>query len=156
MRKWIDFAAKHSILLLLLTGSIFVLTFFFVKNLNVEAFPDPAPPIVEIVTVFEGKSAEEVERQVTIPIEVALAGMASLDGLNTISLYGLSDIKCKFAYGMEYYQAKQAVINRLANLELPEGIFPRIIPNPIGEVMRYNVVGSNNVMELRTIQDWTI
>jgi heavy metal efflux system protein len=156
MRKWIEFATTHSILVLLLTGTIFALTFFFVKDLNVEAFPDPAPPIVEIVTVFEGKSAEEVERQITITIEVALAGMVGLERLNTISLYGLSDIKCKFAYGMDYYQAKQAVINRLANLEIPEGLFPRIIPNPIGEVMRYNVVGSNNIMELRTIQDWTI
>jgi cobalt-zinc-cadmium resistance protein CzcA len=156
MRKWIDFAATHSILLLLLTGALFAVSFIFVKDLNVEAFPDPAPPIVEVVTVFEGKSAEEVERQVTIPIEVALAGMVGLERLNTISLYGLSDVKCKFSYGMDYRQAKQEVINRLANLEIPEGLFPRIIPNPIGEVLRYNVVGSNNVMELRTIQDWTI
>ena len=139
-----------------LTIALFTISFFFVKDLNVEAFPDPAPPVVEIVTVFAGKSAEEVERQVTVLIEVAMAGMIGLERLNSISLYGLSDIKCKFAYGMSYRQAKQEVINRLFTIDLPDEVAPRIIPNPIGEVMRYNIAGSNNVLELRTIQDWTI
>ena len=156
MNKWITFIAKHSVLLILLTIGLFGLSFFFVKDLNVEAFPDPAPPIVEVVTVFEGKSAEEVERQITVPIEVALSGMIGLERLNSVSLYGLSDIKCKFTYGVNYRQAKQEVINRLANLELPEGVSPRIIPNPIGEVMRYSIVGSNNTLEMRTIQDWVV
>ena len=156
MSKWVNLIAKHSILLMLLIVSFFGLSFLFVKNLNVEAFPDPAPPIVEVVSVFEGKSAEEVERQVTTPVEVALAGMIGLERLNSISLYGLSDIKCKFSYGVNYRQAKQEVINRLANVEVPEGVSPRIIPNPIGEVMRYTVVGSNNTLEARTIQDWVV
>ncbi|MBF0536834.1 MAG: efflux RND transporter permease subunit [Nitrospirae bacterium] len=156
MRKWVIFVSHHSLLFILLTSSAFALSLFFVKDLNVEAFPDPAPPIVELVSLFEGRSAEEVERQITVPIEVALAGMEGLERINSISLYGLSDVKCKFTYGINYKESKQEVINRLANVTLPYGIQPSIIPNPIGEVMRYNVTGSDNLLELRTIQDWTV
>lgn len=156
MRKWVVFVSEHSLLFILLISSAFLLSLFFVRGLNVEAFPDPAPPIVELVSLFEGRSAEEVERQITIPIEVALAGMEGLERINSISLYGLSDVKCKFSYGINYKEAKQEVINRLANVTLPDGIQPSIIPNPIGEVMRYSVTGSDNLLELRTIQDWTV
>lgn len=156
MRRWVIFVTNHSLLFLLLITSIFILSLFFVKDLNVEAFPDPAPPIVEVVTIYEGKSAEEVERQMTIPIEIALAGMNGLERINSISLYGLSDIKCKFSYGVNYKESRQEVINRLANVTLPSGIQPTIIPNPLGEVIRYSVVGSDNLLELRTIQDWTV
>ncbi len=155
MRKWVIFVTNHSLLFLLLIAAAFGLSLFFVKNLNVEAFPDPAPPIVEIIAIYEGRSAEEVERQITVALEVALAGMEGLERVNSISLYGLSDIKCKFSYGIDYKQAKQEVINRLANVTLPDGIQPSIIPNPFGEVMRYTLAGSENLLELRTLQDWT-
>lgn len=141
---------------MLLIFAASVISIFFVKDLNIEAFPDPAPPIVEIVSIYEGRSAEELERLITIPTEVALSGMEGLERINSISLYGLSDIKCKFSYGMNYKAAKQEVINRLSNVTLPDGIQPSIIPNPIGEVMRYKMTGSNNLLELRTIQDWTV
>jgi cobalt-zinc-cadmium resistance protein CzcA len=156
MRKWVLFVTDHSLLFILVTFSAFILSLFFVRGLNVEAFPDPAPPIVELVSIFEGRSPEEVERQITIPVEVALAGMEGLERINSISLYGLSDIKCKFSYGIKYREAKQEVINRLANVTLPDGVQPSIIPNPIGEVMRYSIAGSDNLLELRTIQDWTV
>jgi cobalt-zinc-cadmium resistance protein CzcA len=156
MRKWIIFVTENSLLFLLLIASAFFLSLFFVKNLNVEAFPDPAPPIVEIVTLYEGRSAEEIERQLTVPIEVALAGMEGLERINSISLYGLSDIKCKFSYATVYRAAKQEVINRLANAVLPNGIQPFIIANPIGEVVRYSLEGPENLQELRTLQDWTV
>ncbi|MBF0515886.1 MAG: efflux RND transporter permease subunit [Nitrospirae bacterium] len=156
MRKLVLFVSENSLMFMLLTVAAFVLSIFFVKDLNVEAFPDPAPAIVELVSLFEGRSAEEVEREITIPIEVALAGMEGLERINSISLYGLSDVKCKFSYAAKYKEAKQEVINRLSNVTLPENIQPSIIPNPIGEVMRYSVKGSSNLIELRTLQDWVV
>lgn len=156
MRKWVIFVTDNSLLFLLVVLAAFGISLFLVRGLNVEAFPDPAPPIVEIVTINEGKSSEEMERQMTVPIEVALAGMEGLERLNSVSLYGLSDVKCKFGYGLKYKEAKQEVINRLANVSLPENVQPTIIPNPIGEVMRYTITGSDNLLELRTLQDWVV
>src|SRR5271169_4388806 len=156
MKKWVIFITDNSLLLFLVIAAVFIISLFFVKDLNVEAFPDPAPPIVEIIAIYEGRSAEEVERQITVSLEVALAGMEGLESVNSISLYGLSDIKCKFSYGVNYKEAKQEVLNRLANVTLPDGVQPSIIPNPFGEVMRYTLVGSENMLELRTLQDWTV
>src|SRR5208283_2891832 len=156
MKNWVTFVSDQSLLFLLLIAAIFALSIFFVKDLNVEAFPDPAPPVIEIVSIYEGRSAEEVERQITLQLEIALSGMLGLERINAISLYGLSDIKCKFSYGTAYREAKQEVINRLSEVTLPDQVQPSIIPNPFGEVMRYSMVGSDNLMELRTIQDWTV
>ncbi|HVP92081.1 MAG TPA: efflux RND transporter permease subunit [Terriglobales bacterium] len=156
MKRWVSFVLTHRLLFLLFAASLFALSFFFVRDLNVEAFPDPSPAIVEVVTIYEGKSAEEVERQITVPLEIGLAGMQGQNGVNSISLYGLSDIKCNFTYGTSYKEAKQQVINRIANIGLPENARPSIIPSMVGEVMRYRVEGSNNLMELRTLQDWTV
>ena len=96
MRRWIIFTIDNTFILLLLTVCGFLVSLFLIKDLNVEAFPDPSPPMVEIVTIYEGKSAEEVEKRITLPIEIGLASMRGLERLNSISLYGLSDIKCKF------------------------------------------------------------
>ncbi len=156
MRKLTVFVTTHSGILLILVLTTFFMSLFVVKDLNVEAFPDPSPPMVEIVSIYEGKSAEEVERRITIPIEVGLAGMRGLERINSASLYGLSDIKCKFSYDMPYREARQEVINRLADIALPDGIQPNLIPSPMGEVMQYILYGSNNLMELRTLQDWTV
>ncbi|HEY3275980.1 MAG TPA: efflux RND transporter permease subunit, partial [Syntrophorhabdaceae bacterium] len=156
MRKLTVFVTTHSGLLLVLVLTTFVLSLFVVKDLNVEAFPDPSPPMVQIVSIYEGKSAEEVERRITIPIEVGLAGMRGLERINSASLYGLSDVKCKFSYEMPYREARQEVINRLSDISLPDGVQPNLIPSPMGEVMQYILYGSNNLMELRTLQDWTV
>ena len=82
-------------------------------HVNVEAYPDPAPPTVEIVALFGGASAEEVERQVTIPLELALAGMPGLDIVSSKSVFGLSDVKVLFNYGVDYKEARQETLNRL-------------------------------------------
>ncbi len=156
MKRWVAFVLTHKALFLLFATALFALSFFFVKDLNVEAFPDPSPAIVEVVTIYEGKSAEEVERQITVPLEITLAGMQEQSGVNSISLYGLSDIKCNFTYGTSYKDAKQQVINRISGVSLPENARPDIIPSMVGEVMRYRVEGSNNLMELRTLEDWTV
>lgn len=156
MRRWIIFVTDNSFVFLLLGICGFLISLFLVKDLNVEAFPDPSPPMVEIVSIYEGKSAEEVEKRITLPLEIGLASMRGMERLNSISLYGLSDVKCKFSYDIPYREARQEVINRLSDTPLPDGVQPNIIASPMGEVMQYVVYGSNNLMELRTLQDWTV
>src|SRR5579871_1588238 len=83
------------------------------RALNIEAYPDPVPPLVDIVTQSAGQSAEEIERYVTIPIEVGMSGIPHVQAIRTISLFGLSDVKVQFTYDFTYQQAEQWVINRL-------------------------------------------
>ena len=154
MRKWIIFITDNRLVFLLLSFAGFLISLFLVKDLNVEAFPDPSAPEIEAVVIYEGKSAEEVEKRITLPMEVGLASMRGLERLSTTSLYGLSDIKCKFSYDIPYREATQEVINRFTNITLPDGVQPTIIASDMGEVMQYVLVGSNNLMELRTLQEW--
>jgi cobalt-zinc-cadmium resistance protein CzcA len=156
MRRLTVFISTHSGLVLVLSGTIFLMSLFLVRELNIEAFPDPSAPVVEIVSIYEGKSAEEVERRITIPMEVGLAGMRGMERLSSVSIYGLSDVKCKFSYDISYREAKQEAINRLTDIALADGVQPNIIASDMGEVMQYVLYGSNNLMELRTLQDWTV
>ena len=89
------------------------------KQLDIEAYPNPVPPLVEIITQPDGWSAEEVERYITIPLEVGMAGMPGLDHVRSQSLFGLSDIKCYFRWGTTYTDARQEVLNRLQLAHLP-------------------------------------
>src|SRR4029077_15846628 len=92
-------------------------------NLNVEAYPDPTPPLVEVITQNPGASPEEMERLIGIPIETALNGMPGLEDLRSTSVAGLNDIKCQFAYGTDYWAARQEVINRIGMVgNLPTGV----------------------------------
>ncbi len=156
MRKWTVFVTRNSGLIIVLISTAFLMSLFVVRGLNIEAFPDPSPPMVQIVTIYEGKSAEEVERRITIPLETGLAGMRGMERISSTSLYGLSDVKCKFSYDIPYREARQEVLNRLADTQLPDGVNANIIASPMGEVMQYVFYGSNNLMELRTLQDWTV
>src|SRR6516225_3531238 len=83
------------------------------KQLDIEAYPNPVPPLVEVITQPDGWSAEETERYITIPLEIGLAGMPGLKDTRSMSLFGLSDVKCYFNWGTEYKDARQEVINRL-------------------------------------------
>src|SRR6201995_5963877 len=130
------------------------------QQLNIEAYPDPTPPMVDIVTQSPGLSAEEIERYITIPLEAQVAGIKNLNVIRTISLYGLSDVKLQFSFEYTYDQALQQVLNRLSQLSpLPNNAQPQISPlSPIGEVYRYRLVGPPNysVLDLKTIQDWIL
>jgi heavy metal efflux system protein len=129
-------------------------------RLNIEAYPDPVPPLVDIVTQNSGQSAEEMERYITFPIEIQMAGIPHVTAVRTISLFGLSDVKLQFTYDLTYEQAEQWVTNRLSQLSpLPNGAQPQISPwSPIGEIYRYRVVGppGYSVLDLKTIQDWIL
>ena len=129
-------------------------------KLNIEAYPDPVPPLVDIVTQNPGQSAEEIERYITIPIEIQMAGIPHVTALRTISLFGLSDVKVQFTYDFTYDEAEQWVINRLSQLSpLPNGATPQISPDsPIGEIYRYRVVGPPGYWSptSRPSQDWIL
>ena len=130
------------------------------RALNIEAYPDPTPPMVDVVTQSPGLSAEEIERYITIPLEAQVAGLKNLNVIRTISLYGLSDVKLQFSFEFTYEQALQQVLNRLAQMApLPNGALPQISPlSPIGEIYRYRLVGPPNysVLDLKTLQDWIL
>src|SRR3981189_3040569 len=130
------------------------------KQLNIEAYPDPTPPMVDIVTQSPGLSSEEIERYITIPVEAQVAGIKNLRTIRTISLYGLSDVKLQFSFDYTYDEALQQVLNRLSQLPPLRGnVQPGISPvSPIGEIYRYRLAGPPNysVLDLKTLQDWVL
>src|SRR5262249_55673025 len=100
---------------------------------------------------------EEVERYVTVPLEVALNGMPGLDHIRSVSVFGLSDIKCYFQWGTSYAEDRQEVLNRLVTVVLPNNLQPSLSPeNAIGEIYRYLVTGPGSLTEKKTAQDWTL
>jgi cobalt-zinc-cadmium resistance protein CzcA len=129
-------------------------------RLDIEAYPDPVPPLVDIIAQSPGQSAEEVERYVTIPLEQALAGMPHLSAIRTISLFGLADVKLQFTYDVSYEEAEQAATSVLSQVSnLPTGVTPQISPeSPIGEIYRYRLVGppEMKVVDLKAIQDFVV
>src|SRR5579864_9485798 len=162
----LDWALHNRLVVLLLAAALALIGGYSFKNVNVEAYPDPAPAIVEVIAKFPGASAEEVERQVTIPLEVALAGMPGLQYTRSKSLFGLSHLRNQFEYGVDYYKAKQEVINRLQAVQgLPAGVTPQISPvTPTGELIRYTLRNPldeggqpiYSLSDLKALQDWTL
>ena len=154
------FSVKNRVLLLVVLFFVMVAGVVAFLKLNIEAYPDPVPPLVDVITQSAGQSAEEIERYITIPIEVQLAGIPNVTTVRTISLFGLSDVKIQFNYASSYKDAEQQVINRLSQLSpLPNGATPGLSPtSPIGEIYRYRLVGPPgfSVTELKTIQDWIL
>ena len=130
------------------------------SRLNIEAYPNPAPVILEITAQAAGQSAEEMERYYTIPIEVGLAATPGVDVIRSTSFYGLSFVRVVFQYGVDYYFAlTQTAINLQQNVNLPNGVTPQIQGTSlVGEIFRYQLVGPPHfgLTNLRTIQDWVL
>jgi len=160
MNAIVTFALRQRVLIVALLMMVLVGGAASFITLNIEAYPDPVPPLVDIVTQSTGQSAEEIERYITIPLEIQMAGIPNVQAIRTISLFGLSDVKVQFTYDFTYYQAEQWVSNRLAQLgALPNGAQPQISPtSPIGEIFRYRLTGPGNysVTDLKTLQDWVL
>ncbi len=126
-------------------------------QLDIVAYPDPSPPMVELITQNPGWSAEEIERQITIPIEVALTGMPGLKDIRSLSIFGLSDIKIYFDFNTDIVRDRQEVLNRLMSVQLPNGVQPSLSPWwAIAEIYRYELTsaGDSTLTDLKTIQDW--
>ena len=166
VHKLIHWAVDNSLIVLLLAVALIAVGGYAFVHVNVEAYPDPAPAIVEVIAKFPGASAEEVERQVTIPLEVALAGMPGLKYTRSKSLFGLAHLRNQFEYGIDFYKARQEVINRLQFVDdLPDGVHPDISPqSPTGEILRYtlrspaNAAGKDiySLNDLKSNQDWVL
>src|SRR6476660_9143587 len=129
MNGLIAFALKQRVIMVVLFTATLIGGLSAFLRLNIEAYPDPVPPMVDVITQSAGLSAEEIERYITIPIETQLSGVPNLQVMRTISLYGLSDVKLQFTYVYSYDEALQQVLNRLAQLSgLPDGVQPTISP----------------------------
>jgi len=147
----------RAIVLIVFVVSLEVGVYAFIK-LDIEAYPDPSPPLVEIITQNPSWSAEEMEQQVTVPVEATLNGTPHLDQVRSISIFGLSDVKLYFTFDSDYFRDKQEVLNRLQTLALPNGLQPQLSPwSPIGEIYRYQLTGPNySLNELKATQDFLI
>jgi cobalt-zinc-cadmium resistance protein CzcA len=160
MNAVIAFALGQRVLMLALFLFVVATGIASFTRLNIEAYPDPVPPRVEVIAQNPGASAEEIERYITIPIEIQMAGIAHVTAIRTISLFGLSDVKVYFTYDYTYDEAEQRVIGRLSQLpSLPNGITPQISPaSAIGEIYRYRVIGppGYSVTDLKTLEDWVL
>jgi heavy metal efflux system protein len=132
-------------------------TYMFLQ-LDIEAYPDPSPPMVEFITQNPSWSAEEMEQQVTVPVETALFGMPHLDGVRSITIFGLSDVKLYFDYSSDYLWDRQEALNRIAGLSLPNNLSPQLSPeSPIGEIYRYQLAGSSySLNDLKSEADWFV
>src|SRR2546421_4079962 len=129
LRKLITWSVDNPLIVVLFATALALVGLYSFLNVNVEAYPDPAPAIVEVMAQFPGATAEEVERQVTIPLEVTLAGMPGLKYTRSKSLFGLSHLRNQFEYGFDYDRARQEVINRLQfTQQLPQGVTPVLSP----------------------------
>ncbi|MCX7933568.1 MAG: CusA/CzcA family heavy metal efflux RND transporter [Rhodovarius sp.] len=160
MRQIVAFSLQRRPLVLLLFAVFVAVGVAGFLRLNIEAYPDPVPPQVVIIAQSPGQSAEEIERYVTIPIEVAMAGMPNLNIIRSTSLFGMAEVRVQFTFAYTYEQALQQVLNRLATLsDLPPGVTPTISPlSPIGEIMRYRLVGPPGFGsdDLKTLQEWVL
>ncbi|HJT18368.1 MAG TPA: efflux RND transporter permease subunit, partial [Thermoanaerobaculia bacterium] len=129
------------------------------KRLPVDAYPDLSPPQVEIITQWEGHAAEEVERLITVPMEVEMNGIPNMTVIRSISLYGLSDVRLTFDPGTDNYFARQQAFERLNDVSLPSGVTPSVAPlfSPSGLIYRYVLDSPDrSPMELKTLEDWVV
>src|ERR1700744_1432294 len=115
--RLIQWGLDNRLVVILLTIALIGIGSFSLVHLNVEAYPDPAPAIVEVISQFPGASAEEVEREVTIPLEIAVSGIPGLNTMRSKSLFGLSHIRNQFHYGTDFFRARIEVLNRISNAE---------------------------------------
>ncbi len=161
----ISWATHSRMVVILLALALVGFGVYSFLNVNVEAYPDPAPAIVEVVAQYPGASAEEVERLVTIPLEDALAGIPGLTYTHSRSIFQLGHLHSQFEYGVDFEKAKQEVMNRLRTANVPAGVTPVISPEtPTGEIFRYTISnpkdGANrgvyNTNDLKEMEDWVL
>ena len=159
MKRLIDYALNQPLFILLGTLLFVMAGVFAFKNLSVEAFPDVTDTQVTVIALYPGRAAEEVEKEVSLPIEVALSGLPNSIRVFSHTQFGLSFTVVTYDDKAEVNLARQQVNERLNGVDLPPGVQANIMPNatPVGEVMRYRLKGDGKTpTELRTIQDWTV
>ncbi len=163
LNRLVSFALDQPMLVILLTVLFIAAGVSAFRALPVEAFPDVTDTQVQVITLFSGRAAEEVEKQVTMPIEIGLSGIPHSVRLFSHTMFGLSFVVVTFDDGVDAYFARQQVIERLRGVDLPSGVTPDLGPlaTPIGEIYRYRLRGDGvtpavSPMDLRTLQDWVV
>ena len=157
MRGLLNALLRYRTVVLIILGAALAAGTFGALKLDVEAYPDPSPPLVEIITQNPAWSAEEMEQQVTAPIELTLNGTPQMDQIRSISIFGLSDVKLYFSFDSDLFKDRQEVLARLQTLTLPMNLQPQLSPeSPIGEIYRYQVTGPYSLNDLTATQDWLI
>ncbi|MGO9446401.1 MAG: efflux RND transporter permease subunit, partial [Thiobacillaceae bacterium] len=159
MDRIVASSMRQRFLVIFMTVVLVGLGSWSLDRLPVDAYPDLSPPIVEIITQWPGHAAEEVERLITVPVEVGMNGIPQMTTDRSISLYGLSDVILTFEDGTDNYFARQRVFNRISELSLPTGVTPSVSPlsSPSGLIYRYVLQSPDrSPMELKTFEDWSI
>src|SRR5487761_2119941 len=159
MNRIVASSLRQRFLVILLTLVLIGAGSWSLERLPVDAYPDLSPPMVEIITQWPGHAAEEVERLITVPVEVGMNGIPQMTTDRSISLYGLSDVILTFKNGTDNYFARQRVFNRLSGLGLPGGVSPSVSPlsAPSGLIYRYVLQSPDrSPLELKTFEDWIV
>src|SRR6202789_4574784 len=159
MNRIVASSLRQGFLLILMTIVLIGAGSRSLNRLPVDAYPDLSPPMVEIITQWPGHAAEEVERLISVPVEIEMNGIPQTTVVRSISLYGLSDVIITYQDSTDKYFARQEVFNRLGDLSLPDGVSPSISPlsSPSGLIYRYVLQSPDrSPMELKTLEAWTI
>ena len=159
IKNIIHFSLRHRYLVFFLTAVLAALGIWSYQNTPIETFPDVTNTQIIIITQWPGKSAEEVEKFITVPLEVVLNSVQKKENLRTTSSFGLSYVRIIFNDGVDDGFARQQIISRLGNADLPDGVSPEVEPpyGPTGEVYRYTLTGKNySIRDLTTLQDWVL
>jgi len=161
IRRLVDFALENRFLVIALAFMLFVWGAVSFHQLPVEAYPDVADNYVEIITQWPGISAEQVEQQVTIPLEIVMNGIPHVTHLRSFSLFGLSDLKLVFDDEEDNFKNRERVLERLSQVSLPPGVVPTMGTDwsPVGQIYFFTLHSTNpqyDVMELKSIEDWIV
>ncbi len=159
INRIVSFALSQRFLVIVVMGFLMVGGIRSFRKLPIDAYPDLSPPHVEIITQWPGHAAEEIERLITIPIEIEMNGIPELEALRSISLYGLSSVQMNFQYDTNPYFVREQAFERIADATLPAGITPVLSPlfSPSGLIYRYVLQSTDrSPQELKTIEDWVI
>src|SRR3974377_2135134 len=161
IEKIVDFALENRILVLAMTLLLLIWGAISFHLLPVEAYPDVANNYVEVITQWPGISAEQMEQQVTIPLEIAMNGIPHITHLRSFSLFGLSDLKLIFDDEEENFRNRERVLERLSQVNLPPGVAPQMGTDwsPVGQIYFFTLRSSNasyDVMELKSLEDWVV
>jgi cobalt-zinc-cadmium resistance protein CzcA len=157
--KMLPYALHQRFLSVLMGLALVGLGLWAFNQLKIEAYPDISDTQVVVITLFPGHAAEEVEQQVSVPIERALNAVPSVIARRSRTIFGLSVVELTFAYGTDDYFARQVVLEKLRDATLPDGVQPTLGPlsTPIGELYRYTLQSKTlNAMQLRELEDWVI
>jgi len=159
IHRIVQIALNQRFLVLMLTAFVALAGAVSFQRMPVDAYPDLSPPMVEIITQWPGHASEEIERLITLPIEVEMNGVPKMEVQRSISLYGLSDVRLTFDEDTDDYFARQVVFERFSDLQLPTGVTPSLAPlfSPSGLVYRYVIESPDrSPQELKTYEDWVI